>query len=249
MKEFSLNSGPKKNKKIHFRVPLSKVDALREKIKANGLRGTQHFFDALIISGIVMRRPEAIELIRKYKPKYKEIFKQESLHRLKGTPKPEQEDGLFITVFMYKQDFMALNDFVVEENIKRQWVFNILFIDSFLDNEEEGVMKLIERYKSLKISKRKAAIARLANDKYVDTLDKDDAEMILEQMTKEYDEKIFDASLESMIKFSIETKEKARLKNAESEEEELFNAKVRELESRKKTYSVNKIISPIEEED
>jgi hypothetical protein len=230
MTEVKLGSSIKKSRKINVKLPEERYSALKAKIKEHGLTGLQALFDAVIVGGVVMRRPESIDLIRKHKHKYKEIFKQESLARLGKVEAPIRAKERIVPCFMYNQDFKALNDFVIEENIKRQWIFMCLFIDSFLDGDEEGIKTLIKRHKDLSVGKRKAAIARLSNDKFIKTLPMEDAESILVQMTKEYDEKKFDASLSELINFSIEAKKKAQEKNEEAEEDEEFNRKIRSIE-------------------
>lgn len=248
MSEFKINSGLKKNKKIHIKLPADKFEALRAKVKGTKLKGMQYFFDAVIVGGVVMRRPEAIELIRKYKQKYKDIFVQQSLARLGKVEKPQIPKQHTIACFLYSQDYKALSDFTIEENIKRQWIFNCLFIDAFLENDEPAIYSLIDRHIALDIGKRKAAVARLANDKFIHTLDEVDAEAILDQMTKEYDNKKFDASLEELIKFSIQAKNKNLEKNEEAEEDEAFMNKIRSLEV-SQAASITQIIKPKQDID
>lgn len=235
-----------KSKKVKFYLPTECWPALKAKFKEKNLRGLQELFDAAVVGGIVMRRPEAINLVRKYKQKYKDITFDMTRQRFAGTY--ERQDRMPVFCFMYSHDFKALIDFVAEENIKRQWIFNALFLDSFLHNDEKELYDLIDRHKNLKIGKKKAAISRLTNDKYIVSLSEEDANAILEQMTREYDEKKFGTSIESLISTSEAIKKRIEEKNAEIEEDREFNKKVNSIHSTR-APSIRKLTTPDEDID
>lgn len=235
-----------KSKKVKFYVPKECWPSMKAKFKEKNLRGLQELFDAAIVGGVVMRRPEAINLVRKYKQKYKEKTADLTRERFAGTY--VKQDRLPVYCFMYSHDFKALIDFVAEENTKRQWVFNALVLDSFLYNDEKELNDLIDRHKNLKIGKKKAAISRLTNDKYIVSLSEEDANAILEQMTKEYDEKKFGSSIESLIASSDAVQKRIEEKNAEIDEDREFNKKVNSIHS-SRAVSMRKIIAVDEDID
>lgn len=191
----------RKERQVMFRLPKDKMDELKKLINKYELSSMQELFDYLIVSGIVFRKPEILDFIRKYKKKYKKRSRQERLSRLKKAKRPNMPkttDLYSRNVHMYHEDYKAFKDYIIEENIAQQWVFNILFIDGFL-KEEPAIINLITRARDLEINKRKKAVARLSNDEFVSALSEYDANLIMEKLTEEYDKKEFDPEIQEFI--------------------------------------------------
>lgn len=235
----------KKQKKIMVRFPKRSLKKVRTLINEQELKGIQALFDILVISGVVFRRGEIIDFIRENVPKYQERNKQVNLAKFGKVEKPPKIPMYGVTLAMYTADYVAFKNFVVEENIKQQWIFNILFEDGFA-NEEKCIMDLIERSKKLDISNRKKAIARLANDEYIIALAPEEANVILEQMTDEYDSKKFDDSLEEEIKSKIELQEillRENIKDEDDEEDFEFSQKLKSIRKNRE-QQIKNLIKP-----
>lgn len=214
--DFVRNNSIRKEKKIMVRVPEKFMPTIKKLMQKYELKGIQALFDILVISGLVFRRAEIVEFVRANKNKYLETYKQQCLSRIGKAPKVEVEKMYGVNLFMYASDFRAFKEYIIEENIKQQWVWNILFADGFAQ-EESCVIDLINRSKELNISERKKAIARLSKDEYVSVLPEDIAGKILDQLTEEYDERIFDDSIEAAIESRLKLKEKEQEEQEEAE--------------------------------
>ena len=214
-KEFKKRSLTK-DKKVMVRFPRRSLKIIKKKIQEHELKSMQELFDCMIISGIVFRKKEILEFVRENVPKYQKISAQEKLSRLGKAEKPPKIDMYGVNMTMYNNDYLAFKNYIVEENIQQQWLWNILFEDGF-SMDEPCIIDLVERAKKLEINSRKKAIARLTNDEYITTLSTVEADKILEKITEEYDNKKFDASLEAIIESKIELEKS--VKNLEDEED------------------------------
>jgi hypothetical protein len=226
--DFVRNNSVRKEKRIMVRIPERSMIQIKKLMNQYQLKGIQALFDILIISGIVFRRVEIIEFIRSHKEKYLEVYKQQNLARMGLAEKIEPEKMYGVNMFMYTSDFVAFKNYVIEENIKQQWVWSILFEDGF-SKEEPCIIDLINRSKQLDISGRKKAIARLSKDEYVSVLSPDVANKILDQLTEEYDESKFDDSIEAAIESRLKLKEKEKEAEEEAEIDMELTNKIREV--------------------
>lgn len=232
----------RKQKKIMVRIPKSEMPKLKKLLKKYEIKGIQYLFDMLVIGGICFRRPEILKFVREHVPKYKEETIQRNLARLGKAEKLPKIPMHGYTASMYLSDNKVFHEYIIEENIKQQWLWNILFLDGFVA-EEKCIIDLIERAKTLKISSRKKAIARLSEDEYVTTLPPNEAQRLLDQLTQEYDTKTFDKSLEAVIESKLELDEQLR---AQREEEELdfeLNKKIHNLRQ-SRSAKINHIVKP-----
>lgn len=243
-KRFSANV--LKNKKMTVRVECEKAKQIQEKCDSLGIRSIRELFDILIVGGLVFRNPKAIEYVQNNKGKEKERFRSDLANRLHGIVLPKEKKEEY-KCQMYLQDHQALCNYFIESNVKKQWVWNILLVDAFL-NDEPFVKELIDRWKALNISARVAAVARLEHDHAIEAFSREEADKILEQATKEYDARIFDTSIENMIKSKFAIDEKVR----EQEEDEELD---RELEKKgialkaARNVKLHQIIESKDEED
>lgn len=176
----------KKDKQIAIRLPEETLKEIKKQLPFDGLKTFQQLFDYLIVSGIVFRKPEVIDLIRKHKEKYRQISVQEKLSRLGKAPKLPTVKMKTTIAQLYRADFMAFKQFCLEESVTQANIFRILFIEGFL-GRDEGLLKMINKAKELQVEKRTKTIARLTNDEYVFALDVDETKTILEELTANYD--------------------------------------------------------------
>lgn len=233
----------RKRKKVMFRIPKESYKQIQKQMNAMDIRGVQELFDYLVISGIVFRKPEVIELIRNNRTKYEEKRKQERLSRLKLAEKPEKVEMFERNVYMYHEDHVAFKDYVIEENITQQNIFNILFIDGFL-TKEPSIISLIERAKELEVRSRKQNIARLSNDEYVKSLPLNDASLILDKLTEEYDKREFDPDLQKLVA-EILTSEKSEDEISDDEVERALEEKLKRVRMSRAAL-INQIAKPRE---
>ncbi len=244
----SLSAGLRKDVRLSVRIPKEKYSRLKELFSKHGLRGIQELFDVLVVSGIVFRNAEVIEFVRAGKQKEKDRFSEQSKAKFGWITSDDtlpKADSVDARCLMYTQDYKAFCDYIIEENIKKQWVWNILLVDGFLA-EPPFMIELINKWKSLHITARKKAVVRLANDEYITTLSPADAEKILDEATREYDNRVFDASIEAMIEEKLKIKEK---EEEEAEEQELDDALNKKMESlrRSRQAEVDFIVKPYRE--
>lgn len=240
-----ISSSIKKTSREIVRFDKTKLPLLKKLLIKYKLQGFQQLFDYVVISGIVFRRPEILSLVRENVDKYKKYFNEERMARLKGVD--FQRVILHQNVGkLYPNDQIALNEFVVEENVRKQWLFRILIEDGFL-MEHSSVIDLIKKSQDADITKRKKTIARLLDDKYIQRLSLEDSNVILEKLTEEYDKNIFDDSFESVLKFKTELNETLASQQEEEEFEKEFEKKLANLrKSRAREINVN--LEPFDDE-
>lgn len=235
--EFRLaESRVRKSKKVMIRFPKNRLADLDKAINDLDLKGIQDAFDSLIVSGIVFRDAKIIEFVDKNRKKYDDIRIQDKLSRLGKAEKPKRPEMYGRNCVMYTKDHKAFKDYIIEKNITQQDVFNILFIDGLADRSE-GILAHLKKCRDLEINKRKKAVARLSNDKYVAALPEDDCSVILKKLTEEYDERDFD---ESIQEFLIKTEEEMREK---LDEDELLNKELQDKMKRLRRARSGKISS------
>ena len=218
----------RKERKIMVRFPRRSLKKVRQLMTKYEVKSMQALFDSLVIGGLVFRRAEIIEFIRKHRPEYERIHKLHNLAKIGKAEKPEVLDMYGINMAMYNADHVAFKGYIVEENIKQQWVWSILFEDGFAA-EEAVIVDLVKRHVKLNISSRKKAIARLSNDEYIRVLPEHDAAQILDQMTLEYDNRQFDDSLAGVIEAKLNLKQKEEEQQEEDILEKDLNDKIRNL--------------------
>ena len=235
--DFYKNSTLRKSTKVIVRFAKSKNLAIREAIKSHGIKGLQETFDILVVSGIVFRKPEVINFLRDNVQKYRDYYKQERVARLKKT-EFERCEFYSVAVWMYESDLLALNHFTIEENLKKQWIFRMLFEDGLLDNHPD-IIELINNNKELKIASRKKSIARLSNDEYINRLNEEESSIILSKLTEEYDEKVFDVKIDDILKAKIDLDN--ALNNEEDEFENSFAEKMKAIKI-SRSRKVNTIV-------
>ncbi len=218
----------RKERKVMIRIPEHFMPQIKTLFTKYELKGIQYLFDILIVGGIVFRRKEIIQFIRDNKQKYKDLNTQYNLSKLGVVDKIKSPKMYGVNVAMYNADHRAFKDYILEENIKQQWIWEILFVDGF-NNEEKCVIDLIERSKALKLSSRKKAIARLSNDEYITALPTQEANRILNQLTTEYDERSFDDSIEQAIESRLQLRAKELAKKEDKELDDGLNKKIMSL--------------------
>ena len=218
----------RKEKKVMIRIPRRAMPTIKKLFIDHEIKGMQFLFDALIVSGICFRRAEILEFVREHVPRYKAESVQRNLAKFgKAEPLPKI-DMYGCNMTMYHADHQALKHYVQEENIKQQWLWGILFEDGFA-KEEKCIIDIIDRAKSLKLSSRKKAIARLSNDEYVVALPPNVAQGMLDQLTSEYDQRIFDPSIEAAIESKLQLTEKQKAEKEDDELEDDLSKKIASL--------------------
>ena len=240
--DFIAKNKLRKERRIMVRFPRRSLQKVRNLIVKYELKGMQDLFDSLVVGGLVFRRSEIIDFIREHRPKYEELHKLNNLSRLGKAKKPEQLEMYGINMVMYNHDHTAFKNYIIEENIKQQWVWTILFEDGFAA-EAPPIVALVQRQSKLEITSRKKAVARLANDEYIRVLPTSEAEFILNQLTTEYDNREFDDSLEEVIKAKIALKEAEEAKEEEDLLEKDFDNKIINLR-RSRAQKINEISKP-----
>lgn len=241
--DFVKNNSIRKEKKIMVRIPERSMPQIKKLMQQYEIKGIQGLFDILIISGVVFRRSEIIEFIRSHKQRYLNVYKQQNLARMGKAKKIVPEKMYGVNLFMYASDFRAFKEYIIEENIKQQWVWSILFEDGFA-KEEPCIIDLVNRANKLNISGRKKAIARLANDEYVSVLPEELANKILDQLTEEYDESKFDDSIEAAIESRLKLAEKEKEAQEEIEIDMELANKIRALRAGR-SMKIAHIIKPV----
>lgn len=245
MGRVKLPAGIKKEKKLTVRFPKDKVDEIKSLCKENGLKGIQELFDVLIVSGLVFRNAKVIEYVREKKQEEKERYRIESMGKLGWSEPVDKQNTWETKCFMYNQDHKAFCDYLIEENIKKQWVWNILLVKGFLA-QEPFIIDLINKWKDLKISARKKAVVRLSSDEYITVLPRDDANKILEEATKDYDNRVFDSSIEDMIKERLRSQQKEDQEEEDAELESELNKKIETLRKSRQA-EVDFLVKPYRE--
>lgn len=235
----------KKQKLINFRMPKDKMIEIRAKTKAMGMRGIQTTFDYLVVTGLCTRNPKVIDFINSKKEEYKKknADMKASFFGPKESIIRKQPDYQETKIAMYASDFKTLNDTAIDLGLKRQWIFEILFLDAFLKDEPFAV-EIIEFGIKNKIQKRKNAVARLSEEKYIIMLEDPLARKILDKLTDEYDNKQNldpDLSLDTLTFFKKEVTNQQEEKTEEDLEldKELENLQGKRISISKK---INKLV-------
>lgn len=183
-----------KSKRQILKVPKNMHEKIKKDlIKKHGLKSYQELFDHLIVSGVVYLQQDIVALIDEKLPDFRERNARSKLARLGKVEAPyfpEYQEKIFQ---MYPKDYVAFSNFVVEKNCAKQWISEILF-GEFVE-ENEAILNLINRGQKLDVRRRKNQISRLADDKWVVCLQKEEASKILEQLTESYDNRDFDSGL------------------------------------------------------
>lgn len=193
-----------KSKRVMAKVPLSIQAKIKETLlKKYSLKGLQEIYDYLIVSGIVYFNKDILSIVEEGIPFYRERDKQANLARLGKCESPVYPKYHPTNFYMYPKDFKTLSDYLIEKNYHRQWVVEILF-QAFVDEREE-VVKLFKRAQDLDVRKRKKQVARLAEDKWIVVLPRDEGRAILNQLTSNYDNQIFSTVIQGEIDKFIET--------------------------------------------
>lgn len=242
-KRFS--AGLRKQKMMTVRIESNKAKAVQEKCDQVGIKSIRQLFDIAIVGGLVFRNAKAIEYVQEHKAKEKERFRSDLVNRLQGIVSKKQSREEY-KCGMYLQDHQALCNYFIEANVKKQWVWNILLVDAFL-NDEPFIKELIERWKALDISARQAAVARLEHDHAIEAFSKEEADKILEQATKEYDARIFDSSIENMIKAKLDIDKHLKEQEEDDDLDRELDRKNSALKAAR-NIKINQIIEPKEEE-
>lgn len=231
----------RKSKRENIRIPEENYKDVR--LALNDLNLTfQKIYDYCVVGGLVMRRPEMIEFIRKHVDKYRKRSAEERVTRFKGKKEVKFKDTCHnIWVMAYDYDFKAFNDYIIEENIRKSWVFDCLIFDGLLVRDPV-FLEMIERNKSMGVNKRKQAVARLSKDPFVSTLTDVESEKLMDLFTKEYDQKKYDQSLypEHVAK-NIDWEESDEDKALDEELNALFQ-KRRVAHNR-----INKLLEPVDD--
>jgi hypothetical protein len=208
------------------------------------IKGFQTLFDYLVVSGVVYLKSDVLSVVRSRAPEYAIRFKQERLSRLGKVQKQKKESISQVVCTMYDRDNLALNNFVMEERIKKFWIFEILF-DEFA-KENTILVEHVKKCKSLNITERKKQVSRLMNDEYITVLHPKDAEEILNILTEKYDNREFGGILQDQI---AEVDRRRQQKEKEEEEiEEDFNDKLARLRGLR-NFQVRELIDTVIDDD
>ncbi len=244
--DFVKPTGPlKKGKREIVRYDKEKKPLIYAMFKKYNLSGFQQFFDYTIISGVIYQRPEILELVRNSVDKYKKYFNEERMARLKGTPFKRVVLAQIVAQ-LYQNDQEALNRFVIEMNIRKQWLFRIMLEDGLVA-ESPAVIDLIKRCQDANITERKKTVARLLDDKYVSRLSIEDSDAILSKLTEEYDNQIFDDTFEALMKFKTDLNEKLASQKEEEEFDKEFEERLQNLR-KSRARNANVLLEPIDED-
>ncbi len=242
-REFKRPAHLVKGRYITVRVPNVHQPLILEKLKTMGFKKFQQVCDAILISGIVYRRPEVLDFIAARRGPYEKLRAEELKSRLGLVEKPT---GMISTknrhtykIHMYEADYVAYKQYLVEVNIAEQVLFDIM-LDGFLE-DCEAVLQVIRQSQELEISKRKKIIARLTNDEYIETLPILEAQQLLEQLTHDYDNREFGESVIEQIQKLYSEK----IAEAESDAE-IEDAFAKQIESVRKSkgWHMNDAIKP-----
>lgn len=231
----------RKQKKVMLRVPEDVMPTIKKLMIKYDIKGMQYLFDMLVVSGICFRREEILKFVRKQIPKYKEENTKRNLAKLKKKKMPKKKMYGYVAS-MYTSDNKTFHEYILEENIKQQWLWNALFVDGFAA-EEKCIIDLVKRAKTLNLSSRKKAIARLSDDEYITTMPLEDARALLDKITKEYDQKIFDDSIESLVEAKLQIKAKQKAREEEDELEAALHEKISAIR-KNRNKQIKKIIEP-----
>lgn len=234
-----------KTKKILVKIPLPyHLKIKNELLKKYDLKGFQSIFDYLVIGGVLYLNHDIISIVNEKLPFYVERNKQAKLARLGKVEKPEYPEYHRINFMLFAKDAKALNDFVIEKNCAKQWLVEILFTE--FANENQIVIDFIKRGQKHNVLKRKKQIARLAEDKWIKILPRDESKLILKQLTENYEKRKFDSNIQIEIDKLIEEKRKQLEK--EGEEENELNKKIASVRAARQA-EIQKIVAPIPEND
>lgn len=231
-----------KTKRVSAKIPKDlwkKIGPLKKKYN---IKSNQAIFDYLVVSGVIYFDRPIIELIDSELGFFIERNTQMQLSKLGKCDPPEMPETHFTNFLLYPKDLKALNDFCIEKNSAKQWIFEILF-RAFVEEREE-VISLILKNQGLKVRERKKQIARLAEDKWVKILPADDQKAILDKLTRSYEERSFDTSLQSEIDEII--RKKAQEMSEERILEEELNKKIQSMRL-ERTNEMNRLAAPREE--
>lgn len=242
--KFAIPNKIRRNKKVNYRCPRWAATKMLSGglIKKHELRSYQELFEYLIVSGVIYLRPEIINFVKIEIVKYKTRSTQSYLSRFGKAERPVYDRYMQLQSFMFEQDFHALNNFCIENNVKPVWVYHCLFVDGFC-NENPIILDLIKDCKDKKIRSRKNVVARLVKDKYIEVLGAADCQMLLSHLTKKFDKKEFESNLISEV-ISLENQlSKEETKNEIDEE---LDAKINSIrKSREK--ELDDAVEPVDE--
>lgn len=233
----------RKKRKIIVKIPKSIWQVLSEKdgiLKDYKVNSYQELFDYLIVSGIVFLDSKIIEYIDERIEPFKEKYKQAQLARFGKCERPKFEETHNTNFHMYSSDWEAFNNFLIEKNWKQQWIYEILF-KGFID-EHPNVTRIVKRGKEADVRKRKKIIARLAEDEWIEALQDNDAQVLLNQLTLKFENRNFDSNLQKEVD---EIFYKANKEKIEEEElENSLNEKLKQIRTARRK-EVDKVIEPV----
>ncbi len=229
----------KKKKQIIYVVDWAYDKIKKELLQKYGLKYFQELFDYLIVSGICYIKPEVVQVFRDNVEARKKMAIQERMSRFGRAERPKDfPKNKADKMLMYDRDFDALNKFVIEENTKKGWIIQILF-EQFA-KENPVLVKHVLRCKELKITERKKIVSRLLNDEYVVILPEEEAKMLLDRNTQNYDERKFDTIIQDEID---KLNELAHLKQQDLDEFERRAEEIAEMR-RARSREVQKAVRP-----
>lgn len=225
----------RKSKKVTIRIPDDAHKEVRKFLNDYDLKGVQELFDIVVVSGIVFRRKEILELVRDFIGKHQQAARAKKTGFLNGVSSKD-EPLKDLPAYLYETDFKALNEYLIEENVKKQHLWMAIFVDG-VANRDPRIIDLVKRSKGLNIQKRKKAVARLTDDKWITALPMSEASKLLEKFTEEYDNKIISENVEEFLseekKILIEDEDDLSLKR-----NQIRKARIKEI---------RKVVEPIEE--
>lgn len=211
-------------------------------LKKYNLKSFQALYDYLIVSGVVYLKKDILEVVRSRVPEYNERYKQAKLARLGKAEKVDREVK-HVVCMMYDRDFNSLQNFCIEEQIKKFWVIEILFEEFWKENPI--ILDHIATCQRLNVTERKKQISRLLNDEYIVVLPEREAEEILDRLTEKYDKRDYGGLIQEELEA---IKKRAELKRTEEEVvEDEFNKKLKNLRM-SRTRAVNAIAEPIDDD-
>lgn len=220
-----------KNKKQAAEFPESIIFQIQEGINELELKSWQNLFDYLIVSGVIYLKREIIEMIEVDSSFYRERFKKMSLAKLnkEKVEFPKTKKYIFL---MYPNDFEALAKFCVEKNVKKFWIFEILF--KRFAQKDPVLIQHVSQCKKFNVSQRKKKIDKLMKVEYISMLSERDANEILERNTTKYDNNEFSGLLQVELKDIMNRTSKAAIaEKIRLSEEEAFNQKINRLRTQR----------------
>lgn len=236
-------------------------EKMKQLIDKHMLQSYQAVMEAIIVGGIIYRDEFIIKFIEENYRKYKNAYGVYKIRSVKKTQEyvkdkildeyfymfPRKEDKKQIFFSLYANDRESFERYLIDCNKKRQWVLQSVIREGFCKEVTEIIDFVIRFVHKKKIPERKKQVSKInKKSEYITILSKEDSEEILRQLTKEYDSRKFESSLELEIE-SILNLEKASEEKAEDDSiNEELNRKMSKLKN-KRSKQKRSLMLPVKE--